>query len=300
VINPYGFPQPDFGSPLSPQSGAIPSVLQTASQPVKGTGMFGGGGNNIGMAISAALNGYLAAGGNRAGIEGLQALHQQRLYQQQQAAEDARAEANRAATLQNEMKLLDYKQILDPTNGMGEFEKALYASGVQPGTPEWAQAMKTRANNMLDPPVMTPQGMMLRSQVVGAGQPAPQGVTFTPIDGGPTPPASGNFLENNPGALRVPGSMQFQRFSSPQQGIAAQEALLGRYMGRGLNNVQSIVERYAPRESAGGDNTDAQVNNYIGYVSKRLGVQPGQQITPAMLSLLGQAMREFETGKRAY
>jgi hypothetical protein len=288
--------QPDFGSPLSPQSGAIPSVLQTASQPVKRGGMFGG----VSIDPGAFLAAFAAGLGNRAGLEQLQNIHQQRLFQQQQAAEDARAEANRAGTLQNEMKLLDYKQILDPTNGMGEFEKALYASGVQPGTPEWAQAMKTRTNNLLDPPVMTPQGMMLRSQVVGAGQPAPAGVTFTPIDGGPTPPASGNFLENNPGALRVPGSMQFQRFSSPQQGIAAQEALLGRYMGRGLNNVQSIVERYAPRESAGGDNTDAQVNNYIGYVSKRLGVQPGQQITPAMLSLLGQAMREFETGKRAY
>jgi hypothetical protein len=193
-MNPYGMPQPDFGSPLAPSMAPIPSVMDTASMPVKRGGMFGG--NNIGLALSAALNGYLAAGGNRAGIEGLQALHQQRLYQQQQAAEDARAEANRAATLQNEMSLAQFKQQLDPTSGMGEFEKALFESGVQPGTPAWVQAMKTRTNNLLDPAVMTPQGLMLRSQVVGAMQPqaAPPGVTFTPIDdGGPTPPASGNF-----------------------------------------------------------------------------------------------------------
>jgi hypothetical protein len=50
----------------------------------------------------------------------------------------------------------------------------------------------------------------------------------------------------------------------------------------------------------GGDNTDEQVNNYIGYVSKRLGVTPGQPIHAGLLGALGQAMREFETGKRVY
>ena len=94
--------------------------------------------------------------------------------------------------------------------------------------------------------------------------------------------------------------MQFQRFSTPQEGIHAQESLLGRYMGRGLNSVSSIIERYAPRQSRGGDNTDAQVNNYIGYVAKRLNVNPMDTLSPAALPRLGQAMREFETGKRAF
>jgi hypothetical protein len=94
--------------------------------------------------------------------------------------------------------------------------------------------------------------------------------------------------------------MRFQSFSSPQEGIGAQHALLGRYMGRGLRNVSSIVETYAPRKSKGGDNTDEQVNNYIGYVSKRLGVDPNAPLPPSMIPQLGQAMREFETGQRAY
>lgn len=94
--------------------------------------------------------------------------------------------------------------------------------------------------------------------------------------------------------------MQFQSFATPQEGIHAQEALLGRYMGRGLNNVSSIVETYAPRKSRGGDNSDASVNNYIGYVSKRLGVNPSDTLSPAMLPRLGQAMREFETGRKVY
>jgi hypothetical protein len=71
-------------------------------------------------------------------------------------------------------------------------------------------------------------------------------------------------------------------------------------MGRGLNNVRSIIERYAPRQSVGGDNTDEQVNNYIGYVARRLNVSPQDTLSPVMLPRLAQAMREFETGKRAY
>lgn len=94
--------------------------------------------------------------------------------------------------------------------------------------------------------------------------------------------------------------MQFQSFSSPQQGVQAQQALLSRYMGGGLNNVSSIVEKYAPRQSRGGDNTDEQVNNYIGYVSHRLGVNPQDALSPDMLPRLAAAMREFETGQRGY
>jgi hypothetical protein len=116
----------------------------------------------------------------------------------------------------------------------------------------------------------------------------------------PTPTSGHITAINNPGALRVPGSTQFQRFSSPEEGIQAQQALLGRYMGRGLNNVRSIIERYAPRQSVGGDNTDEQVNNYIGYVARRLNVNPQDTLSPVMLPRLAQAMREFETGKRAY
>lgn len=100
--------------------------------------------------------------------------------------------------------------------------------------------------------------------------------------------------------MRVPGSTRFQRFSSPAAGIRAQEGLLGRYHRRGLNTVAEVVETYAPRRSRGGDNTDAQVNNYIAYVSRRLGINPRQPIAPNMIGALAAAMREFETGRRAF
>jgi hypothetical protein len=92
--------------------------------------------------------------------------------------------------------------------------------------------------------------------------------------------------------------VQFQRFGSPQEGVHAQEALLSSYFQKGRNTIRSVIERYAPRQSVGGDNTDAQVNNYIAYVANRLGVPPDQPL--ADVSQLGRAMREFETGKKVY
>lgn len=92
--------------------------------------------------------------------------------------------------------------------------------------------------------------------------------------------------------------MEFQRFDTPEQGIQAQVGLLGRYHQRGLRDVASIIERYAPRASRGGDNTDEQVNNYIGYVARRLGVNPRDALSPAVIPRLAAAMREFETGRR--
>lgn len=112
--------------------------------------------------------------------------------------------------------------------------------------------------------------------------------------------STGGFsMTNNPGGLRVPGSTEFQHFNTPQEGVHAQQALLGRYMDHGLRNVAAIVEHYAPRQSRGGDNSDASVNNYIAYVSRRLGVNPQDALSPALLPRLSQAMREFETGQRA-
>lgn len=75
---------------------------------------------------------------------------------------------------------------------------------------------------------------------------------------------------------------------------------MGRYHKRGLNTVASVIETYAPRERRGGDNTDAQVNNYISYVARRLGVNPKDALSSSVVPRLAAAMREFETGKRAF
>lgn len=121
------------------------------------------------------------------------------------------------------------------------------------------------------------------------------GVPPVAPEGQPAPSSGG---QNNPGGLRIPGTTRFQSFSTPAAGIAAQEALLREsYLNR-PTTVRDIVERYAPRRSRGGDNTDAQVNNYIAYVARRLGVTPTARIDGAVVLPLAQAMREFETGRR--
>lgn len=87
---------------------------------------------------------------------------------------------------------------------------------------------------------------------------------------------------------------------TPAAGINAQVGLLQRYHQRGKQTVASVIETYAPRARRGGDNSDAQVNNYIGYVARRLGVNPNIPLPPSIIPQLAQAMREFETGKRAF
>lgn len=116
--------------------------------------------------------------------------------------------------------------------------------------------------------------------------------------GAPTTGGQSSGANNNPGGLRVPGSTQFQHFTTPAAGIQRQEQILGGpgYVGGGNNTIRGIVERYAPRRSRGGDNSDQQVDNYIARVSRSLGIQPDQPLSAADVPRLGAAMREVETG----
>jgi hypothetical protein len=141
-------------------------------------------------------------------------------------------------------------------------------------------------------------------------------VSGTPAEGGG--PASGggaagtprSVRNNNPGNLKAtpftksqPGyqgvdDAGYAIFSSPQDGINAQASLLagkGYYAG-GRKTVAAIVSKWAPPKSAGGDNTNAQTANYIAYVSRQLGVRPGDVLTPQQLPQLAQAMAHFESG----
>lgn len=168
-----------------------PQMPQGLPQPKIKRGMFGGG---VSIDPGAFLAAFAAGMGNPAGMAALQAIHQRRLDAQRQAYDDEQYQRHRQDQLSDQISLYDYKNA-HPGQPDGEFEQALIASGVQPGTPQWAEAMKTRVGNILDPVVMTPQGPMLRSMVMGAIQPQilqtlPPGTK--PI-GGPTPQASGSF-----------------------------------------------------------------------------------------------------------
>jgi hypothetical protein len=195
MMNPFGLPQPDFGG-VSPLSGQ-PDYLSLATTPMpqakpKG-GMFGGG-SNIGTAIAAALNGYLAAGGNQAGVLGLQQLHQQRLLQQKQVLDEqqyAREQADKRSNFTFEQ---DYKaQHPGPVNNdtVNDYQFILQTLG-----PDKAREfLETKAN---PPQFMQVPGLGIvqipRAGTPSAAQPSSPVGTLRPYTpGGPTQPASGNF-----------------------------------------------------------------------------------------------------------
>lgn len=116
----------------------------------------------------------------------------------------------------------------------------------------------------------------------------------------------GPFSQSQPGYKGV-DSAGYAIFTDENSGAAAQAKLLqSRYISRGQNTVRSIIEGvdkggkrthgYAPRMRDGGDNTDAQVDNYIGYVAKQLGISPDDSVPTERLGDLARAMSRFESG----
>lgn len=139
------------------------------------------------------------------------------------------------------------------------------------------------------------------------GYTSPGLVTGTRGGGGGGGGSVAAALQTNPGALKdgpfarsQPGyagsSGGFATFNTPQAGIAAQENLLrSAYIGKGFNTIDKIVNRYAP---PGPENSAASVSNYKNYVAQRTGLDINAPISPAQVSAVAAAMREFETGNR--
>lgn len=154
-------------------------------------GMFGGK-FGIGQAIVAALNGYLAGSpgpGQQVGLQNIQMMAAQRQRQMERQQELDDYNRHRGDTNADWKSHFDYTQANNPD----DMSSHMIAAGIDPHSPQ-GKALYAAS---LDPVVMTPQGPMTRSQLLGAnaGQPAPQGVTFTPLpdQGGPTPGGSGGF-----------------------------------------------------------------------------------------------------------
>jgi hypothetical protein len=114
-----------------------------------------------------------------------------------------------------------YQQYVTMRNpGMNSPVTIPYGSTVTPGGRR--RKHKSRAWRRRDDAMKLPPGSQFRLPEGGSAR-FREALAATPAAA----------FHNNPGALRVPGSMQFQRFASPQEGVQAQEALLGRYMDRG-------------------------------------------------------------------
>jgi hypothetical protein len=151
--------------------------------------MFGGG--KVSINLGGALAGYLAGSGNRAGEALLQASNERNRMMLEEQIYEHRAQLE----MQRQMAMLPLQAQLKLQYPDGDFAQTLYASGIKPGSAEWTQAMQTRMQNQLDPAVVTPQGMMLRSQITGAMNAKPlTDADIAKMDGGQTAPQSGGFL----------------------------------------------------------------------------------------------------------
>ena len=105
----------------------------------------------------------------------------------------------------------------------------------------------------------------------------------------------GDFTRSQPGYAGTDG--RFAKFATPEQGEAAQIALIRdgkRYKGK---PISQIIQTYAPPASTGGDNSELSVRNYIGYVAARAGIGPDDAIPPEAYGRVAAAMREFENGR---
>jgi hypothetical protein len=159
-----------------------------------GGGMFGHG--KVQIDLGRALAGFAAGMGNQGGVQALQALNEMRRQQleHQQALDDY----NRKRTDDNAdfVTHLQQKAQYEPAP-TDEYTRALVASGIQPGTPEFARHMAARAAILENPP----RYEMVNGALVQVGgpsiqqgpPPAPVGTLKPYNPGGPTPGASGGF-----------------------------------------------------------------------------------------------------------
>lgn len=101
----------------------------------------------------------------------------------------------------------------------------------------------------------------------------------------------GKFAQSQPGYTGKRG--RWATFATPEDGDRAQVNLLRRNYKN--MSVAEVIQKYAPLS---GENPEASVRNYIGYVASRIGLNPDQKLTDDKYEQLAAAMRAFETGKK--
>lgn len=76
--------------------------------------------------------------------------------QQEMSTRAQQAQANRAAEYSDWVRKEQYKAANPGPQNTSEFERALQAGGIMPGTPEWVQANRAKADRTIDPQVVVP------------------------------------------------------------------------------------------------------------------------------------------------
>ncbi len=97
------------------------------------------------------------------------------------------------------------------------------------------------------------------------------------------------WTRSQPGYAGTDG--RFARFNAPGAGANAVNALLSNYAAKGINTVGGIINTWAPPS----DNNPT--NAYVDFVSKAVGVDPNQPLSPEQRFAVGQAITRFENGQ---
>lgn len=212
--------------------------------------------------------------------------------------DDSQVAWYKGALTQNPGLLKALKKSLDPEKPMvlGPGSELVSQEGdVLHSTPFAPRDMKTvsirRADGGYDAYVFNPATGTFEAPEQAEGTAGGGGTPLTVRTNNPGAIKDGRFARSMPGYAGSENG--FARFASPEQGAAAQQQLLKSYMGRGINTVRSIVERWSPR---GAENSDASVNNYVSHVAGKLGVNPDDALSPAVVPQLMAAMASFESG----
>lgn len=132
------------------------------------------------------------------------------------------------------------------------------------------------------PPAPTPAG--------SGGSGSPRGLR----NNNPLNLTESEFTRAQPGFSGTDSGGRYAKFDSPEAGMAAGQHLLGSYLSRGFDTPAEIIERWAPAKENG-----AATANYVGYVSRKLGIGPHDRVSEAQIPALMGAMAEFENGGRS-
>ena len=112
-----------------------------------------------------------------------------------------------------------------------------------------------------------------------------------------------NVRNNNPlniekgadwkGLQAIQNDVRFAQFKSAKYGFRAGYIILLQYLERGDNNLQKIINKWAPSGTDDNNHTD----NYIGYIADKVQLSPVERVTAAMLPEIMLHMSNFEGGK---
>lgn len=136
-------------------------------------------------------------------------------------------------------------------------------------------------------PVYGAKGTNTKTANKATGQPTGQGTSRGGRNNNPGNIRDGEFAKNQPGYVGSDGA--FAIFDTPENGAAAQQALLQSYLNNGFNTPESIINRWAP-------SSENDVNGYLNFITNTTGFAPDQVLTSADIPTLSAAMARMEVG----